>query len=358
MPDQPNTPDSEISALPETLRKGFASSDPATRYFTVGEAEKLIGNAAVRSALERLQYDDPDAKVRRKAGEVLHSSPAAIQDQVIAPPKDLRPALVEFLHGPAVEQKFEGPSPLAGDPLLDLLPDPFSWRAVPGGTLQVDGVATPMRCPPFLITTYPITFPQFQQFVDAGDGYGNDAWWRGLGERVMPLSQMWTLYDHPRENVSWFEAVAFTRWLTSRAGYDIRLPADWEWQLAAQGKEPRQYPWGDEYEVGKANFDEYGAGLNGGQALARTTAVDRYLKSASPFGVMDLVGNVWEWCLNTADPRTAPENAPDRLARGGSFADYPGAGQLTSRGKLFTPDTRKESIGFRVVAYTRLARPA
>ena len=211
MPDEPNTGESDISALPETLRAGLSSPDPATRFFTVGEAEKLIGNAAVRSALERLQYDDPDPKVRRKAGEVLHSAPAAIKDQAARPVQDIRPALAAFLTSPAVEEKFAGPSPLPDDPILDVLPDPFGWRAVPGGTLELDGVATPMRCPPFLITTYPITFPQFQQFVDAGDGYGNDAWWRGLGERVMPLSQMWTMYDHPRENVSWFEAVAFTQ---------------------------------------------------------------------------------------------------------------------------------------------------
>src|SRR5690606_26514233 len=111
--------------------------------------------------------------------------------------------------------------------------------------------------------------------------------------------------NHARDNVSWYQAAAFSRWLdrkyrdTGLIGEDveIRLPTEWEWEYAARGTDGREYPWGDGYRVGHANLNEQEQGV-GPYFLYRTTAVGAYPQEVSPFGVLDMSGNLWEWCLN------------------------------------------------------------
>lgn len=125
--------------------------------------------------------------------------------------------------------------------------------------------------------------------------------------------------DFPRTDVSWYEAVAFCRWLTEKAlilhpsgtsdHWEIRLPSEQEWQRAAQGNDGREYPWGNRFDKARANTFESGIGA--------ATPVTRFTGGASPFGVMDMCGNVWEWCLtdlNTGS-RDTSVNGP-RMLRG------------------------------------------
>ena len=113
-------------------------------------------------------------------------------------------------------------------------------------------------------------------------------------------------YDnYPRDSVSWYQAVAFSRWLdakyrehgvvsgSSRTGnWQIRLPTEWEWQWMAQnGTEAREYPWGKWDEHPRANTTEAGIG-------DRSTAVGMYPHGAAECGALDVAGNLFEWCLN------------------------------------------------------------
>lgn len=174
----------------------------------------------------------------------------------------------------------------------------------------------------FQIAKYPVTYVQFQKFIDIQDGFTDDRWWQGLAEReIQPLEQCWKIANLPRENVTWYAAVAFCRWLSNGVGYCVRLPLEWEWQFAAQGTDGRQYSWGNEYIQGYVNVKV--TSTKGGVFLGRTTAVGDFHQGESPFGVMDMVGNVWEWCQNEYNQ---PDNTglfrnAARVVRGGSMAD-------------------------------------
>jgi hypothetical protein len=228
------------------------------------------------------------------------------------------------------------------------LPD-IDWVEIPGGEfIYQEGERRTGET--FRIARDPVTHAQFQAFLDAEDGYANDRWWVGLDVPDRnPAQAGWPISNHPRETVSWFEAMAFCAWLSHRLGKEIRLPTEWEWERAARGTDGRDYPWGGEYRRGYANINET-SGDAGPHYLAQTSAVGIYTQGASPEGVMDLAGNVWEWCLNEYDnpERVGPEGSEPRVVRGGSWVypwDLARAGYRSYR----HPDGRLGLYGFRVV---------
>ena len=230
----------------------------------------------------------------------------------------------------------------------DGLPD-IGWVriATPKGFVYQGRRHPPL--PAFDIARYPVTHRQFQAFIDAG-GYAEPRWWRGLAQRIdAPGDAAWPDPNAPRERVSWYEAVAFCRWLSAALNQDIRLPTEQQWERAASGTEGAEYPWGKGYAAGNANCDEVTFDkLPGGVKVGRTTAVGIFpLTSAE--GVFDLAGNVWEWCLNEHEKPDKVATAGDasRVLRGGSW--YNNA-QLLRAAHRFDgpPDVRYYSIGFRV----------
>lgn len=227
----------------------------------------------------------------------------------------------------------------------------IDWIKIPAGdfTYQSNLQRT---LPTFYISRHPITFGQFQAFVDAPDGYRNDAWWRGLPVRqTSPGGQAFPFNNHPRENVSWSDALAFSRWLGATLGYPVRLPTDVEWEKAARGTDSRQYPWGDDYQQGYANVNE--ASEDGGSYMFQTTAAGIYPHGASPYGVLDMAGNVWEWCLGLYDDPddNSLDDTGTRTLRGGSWYNPPDSGRTWYR-VAGDADGRTALVGFRV------ARPA
>ena len=162
-----------------------------------------------------------------------------------------------------------------------------------------------------------------------------------------PAEPSWKEANSPREAVSWFEAVAFSRWLGKRTGSTIRLPTEWEWQLAATGGDPdSEYPWPGEWDPARCNSGE--------SRFNRTSAVGIYPHGATRQGVLDMAGNVWEWCLNKHDnPRIADALRMDsdergqRVIRGGSWGDRPG-NLRTSFRYGFDAGRRDVGTGFRL----------
>ncbi|MHB8752861.1 MAG: formylglycine-generating enzyme family protein [Aggregatilineales bacterium] len=154
----------------------------------------------------------------------------------------------------------------------------------------------------FPISKYPITYKQFQAFIDAADGYRDPIWWQGLHadgfkqHKAGPDDQHFKFWNHPRENVSWYAAMAFCRWLTAKLSYEVRLPTEEEWERAARGTDGRFFPYGNEFDPGKGNTAETGIG--------QTSAVGIFPGGASPYGTLDMSGNVWEWTLTDYESRS------------------------------------------------------
>ncbi len=205
----------------------------------------------------------------------------------------------------------------------------------------------------FRMAKYKITYQQFQAFIDSGE-YEDAEWWAEMPEEYQrqPMTEQNNQYqNHPRENVSWYQAVAFTRWLTTKyrgaeligEHEEIRLPIEQEWEYAARGTDGRAYPYGNDFGATKCNTEETGIG--------QTSAVGMFPEGASPFGVMDMVGNVWEWIMNDYSKPEIVDgygNGEPKVVRAGSFA-YTQASARASFRYFDLPGSDYAYYGFRVV---------
>ena len=229
----------------------------------------------------------------------------------------------------------------------DGLPD-IDWVEIPAGEFLYGEDKAQRYLDAFWMARYPITNAQYQAFIDAG-GYREERWWQGLAARIEATwSPEWSQPNRPCETVSWYEAMAFCAWLSERLGATIRLPTEQQWEKAARGIDGREYPWGDDYISGYANINE-SLGNAGEHNLDQTTAVGLYPQGRSPYGILDLAGNVWEWCLNKYEKPddTSPGGEDWRVLRGGSWYDVQDYARASYRTR-YGPDNRYYDIGFRV----------
>jgi formylglycine-generating enzyme required for sulfatase activity len=191
-----------------------------------------------------------------------------------------------------------------------------------------------------------------------------------------PFSAPFNLENHPVVGVSWYEAVAFCRWLTARfqisdfrlqienirdenlkseiknLKFEIRLPTEAEWEKAARGTEGYIFPWNDELTPQHANYSE--------TKIGATSAVGIFPAGASPYGLLDASGNVWEWCSTKwienykgydkkIKERENLEGDDLRVLRGGAFSSVSRDVRAASRNSNDS-DGRLRHSGFRVVA--------
>jgi formylglycine-generating enzyme required for sulfatase activity len=204
-----------------------------------------------------------------------------------------------------------------------------------------------LTVPTYYIARYPVTNAQFRPFVEGG-GYDNPAYWTERGwawrqgaepdmspwedysdnyvrrlrdwlagrpkeKRDRPfywVDPRWGALTRPVVGVTWFEAVAYTRWVEDQlnaagstlnvwidggvevmgldvGAFSVRLPSEAEWEKAARGVDGRRYPWGDEWQADRGNIEETG--------IEETNAVGCFPRGESPYGVLEMSGNVWEW---------------------------------------------------------------
>ena len=227
---------------------------------------------------------------------------------------------------------------------------------IPGGSFRMGSPDSPDESPvhevtvsPFLIDKYPVTNEQYAAFVEA-----SPTWRPGAANILLDEDYLshWkkgacpgSLSQHPVSWVSWWQAAkGYCAWR------DGRLPTEAEWEFAGRGADGRMYPWGDAWRTRRCNA--YTPGTQW------TSAVGEFPEGQSPFGVMDMSGNVWEWCADwysdtyyatseREDP-TGPRYGRSRSMRGGCMLNHAEFVTLTRR-LHFPPNHSDASIGFRCV---------
>ena len=197
-----------------------------------------------------------------------------------------------------------------------------------------------LRVNPFWIDKFPVTNAEFKKFLDGAHYQPKDDlnflrdWQNGT------YPEGWE--DKPVTWVSLEDARAYAAWAGKR------LPREWEWQYAAHGTDGRLYPWGNQWDASTVPVSDKGRTMRG------PDAVSAHPKGASSYGVMDLVGNVWQWTDEFLD-----EHTRGGILRGGSYYlprgsiwYFPQAYKLTEHGKLLlmAPSMdRSGAVGFRCV---------
>lgn len=292
------------------------------------------------------------------------------------PPTKLRPDIPEPLEKLILDALSKDPTKrpascaIFRERLLDALPAPASERMtaaaissnvplpttlretggremvlVNGGTFAMGHSRREVHLDAFYMDRVPVTNAQFAVFLDATSYKPTDAgakrflahWRNGKPARGDER--------HPVVFVSWYDARAYAKW----AGQ--RLPSEAEWEKSARGTDGRRYPWG--------RTDPRNTHANFGRGREGTTPVGAYPEGASPYGILDLAGNVWEWCEDVFDEdfyENGPSMNPKLVApvrskaghvmRGGSFMYGPSALRTDHR-IAFDPWYRFAEGGFR-----------
>lgn len=216
----------------------------------------------------------------------------------------------------------------------------------------------------FAIMRVPVTCMLYEQWVREADAPPPVTWRDG--------QLMDELRDHPVTDVNWDDALAFAAWLRGKTGVEWDLPDEAQWEKAARGIDGRLFPWGDVFEPELCNVRE--AGRSG------TSPVGAYPDGASPYGVLDMAGNIWEWTRSLQAPypyvddgrnqttlddarsslwgralarlrrRTVATPQPElrRVLRGGCYANPQGFARCACRFRL-PPASRTPFLGFRLV---------
>ncbi len=236
--------------------------------------------------------------------------------------------------------------------------DEEAWRSLPATEVALDYE--------YRLAKHPVTNVQFQAFVNAdSEGYNNPAYWTpsGLewkGARRGPEEageSTFGLANHPRVNVTWYEALAFCRWLSARyrklglldQSEEISLPTQIEWEICARGAAGRLFPYGNDFDAARANVAD--------SKIGATSAVGIFPDGASPYGVLDMSGNVWEWCMTAIESGSndASGNAA-RVLRGGAWNGSDDDARACARNSFGAYVSWVGVVGFRVACLPHSAK--
>lgn len=287
-----------------------------------------------------------------------------------------------------------------GDFLMGSTKEEREWAAGPEGQGKAEWFAdegdAPRRTPiaqGFWMGRTEVTVGQFRVFVEATQ-YVTDAekaggahcfdwekgdwgWVKGKNWRDPENYQDVVREEHPVTCISWHDTMMFCQWLTDRErahgalpmGMECRLPTEAEWEYACRGgREGTKFWWGDSLAGGQgrlngASDDKLGRRLTNSTWGAKFPWTDKHAwvspvdvfeaKGRNGFGLADMLGNVWEWCLDGYDPQGAHEDCwtndiTRRVLRGGSFGNVPGRVRCATR-SWYAPTNTYAVYGFRVV---------
>ena len=318
-----------FQAYVRTLLQAALPSDTAGRNVLVAGTclnsagrhlrDAPLGQSVIEALIATVENPDISLKVRERCGEILGELGDPRTEQMVLVPAG------PFLMGIQDIAAYKEPGPLRR--LIE--------RSMPAHQVFVDS---------FLIDRYPVTHAQYACFVEDGGYDREELWsregWAWLIQQTRKRPAYWKEYGWNRPNypvvgVSWYEAEAYARWAGKR------LPTEAEWEKAARGTDGRLWPWGNEWQPDAANAES---------TLGRLTPVGMYPRGASPYGVLDLAGNVWEWTADWFAAYHTPDQPDKRLKvlRGGAWNT--GREHTWCMARILSePGSRVGSVGFRCV---------
>ena len=275
------------------------------------------------------------------------------------------------------------PMPQGGDVRTLTLPDsnieiPFIY--VPTGDFTMGSDDGPSNEQPtrtiylnaFWIMQTEVTNAQYALFID-DEGYGRvefwseDGWIRRQEDDIVEPEywndERFNKAAQPVVGVSWYEVEAYSSWLQAQLDGEFTLPTEAQWEKAARSADKRIYPWGDEFNGNLLNFCDQNCGSDWRDETINdeyqwTSPVGVFTGGASPYGALDMAGNVWEWTADwygedyyassPMDNPTGPTNGVSRALRGGSFGINKSFVRSAYRLRRL-PTYRNNLIGFRLV---------
>ena len=382
--DRPPLP--KLQQNTEQIRETFVLAEAAIREGNTSLGEYLFeqvmevdSDVFARAAQERLEKVTKDHKrdvfyenIKRKLGALQASwdvfvdlypdhDPDRIGELIQTRKKQISQTFIK------IEDKSVDPQTLKINvdeitrKITQLIGEPFDIVTIPSGqvTLLPGGYVsteTIKYVPSFAISKYPITNQQFKCFIEE-KAYENKDFWHFDGWKILQ-SEHWNSprdwdniikadMDYPVVGISWFEAVAFCVWLSYEINDDVMLPSDTQWQRAAQGDKGYEYPWGNSWN---ADFCNNTVGQIHKFRRKATTVTQYENKNKSPCGVVDMVGNVEEWCLTNYesgvnDATLKPYRA---VLRGGSWFSLNSRDLRVTMRSRSEPKNRCRFRGFRI----------
>ena len=252
----------------------------------------------------KIAVQEPAKPKRGFLERIFNSEDKQPQPEPIPAPKQEQPQII-------------APEPT---PILPKTKIEFDWVHIPAGEFRMGSAAGQghdderpqhtVHPDEYYIARVPTTNLQYEQFVKA-TGHRKPRHWRNGN---IPNGKV----DHPVVHISWDEAMAFCKWVGAQ------LPTEAQWEKAARGTDSRVYSWGNATPNDQlCNFNEN---------VDDTTPVGKYPQGASPYGCLDMAGNVWEWVADwhstnyyQSSPKqnpTGPTSGIARVLRGGSWYDY------------------------------------
>jgi formylglycine-generating enzyme required for sulfatase activity len=290
-------------------------------------------------------------------------SPAQVNVELVKIAQKIKEAVTRPVAPRPERSRASASSQTRGEPLRPIQPFEPEMILIPAGEFlmgsdpQQDEAAQDneqpqhrLYLPDYYLAKTPVTNTQYRAFVLATSREAPNGW----VNRAPPRDEE----DHPVVQVSWYDARDYCQWLSELTGRGYGLPSEAEWEKAARGTDGRIYPWGDQWEVIFCNSRESG--------LGRTTSVHAYPGGASPYGGLDMAGNVYEWTRSLwGESRNQlvyrypyrPTDGRESLAagrellrvlRGGAFNNYLNYMRCADRYRL-DPCAQNGPIGFRVV---------